>query len=131
MSNSFFNNQYYVCLFNCARLIGLITIMFLCVRVCVSECAYLCNGDDSKQTKFTCHFLLPHVLSSQTAVLTCATGTASAPWDSRVGTANARRAGGAPAAVSPWRPPAPTTRTTKEVSRERTEHRCKKKKIMY
>lgn len=64
--------------------------------------------------------LSPPVLSSQTAALTCVTGTASAPWDSRVGIVNARQAGGAPAAVLPWRPPALTTRTTKEVNwRER------------
>lgn len=55
-------------------------------------------------------------VASQTAVRTCATETASAPWGSRVGTANARRAGGDLAAASRWRPPAPTTRTTKEVN---------------
>lgn len=53
---------------------------------------------------------------SQTAVRTCATETASAPWGSRVGTANARRAGGDLAAASRWRPLVPTTRTTKEVN---------------
>lgn len=51
-------------------------------------------------------------------VLTCATGTASAPWASRAGTANARPVGGVLAAAWPWRRPVLTTRTTKEVHME-------------
>lgn len=45
----------------------------------------------------------------------CAGGTDSAPWCRTAGTASATPAGGAPAAVLPWRSLALTTKTMKEV----------------
>lgn len=113
---------------------SIITIWtWVCVRACVRKNVwlYLCITDDENKQASPCFspiipppffFLLtslplsPPVLSSQTAVLTCVTGTASAPWGSRVGIVNARQAGGDLAAVLQWRPLALTTRTTKEVN---------------
>lgn len=95
--------------------------MNVCVCVCKNVQVYLCITNDYNKQASPCVFFLtflplsPPVLSSQTAVLTCVMGMASAPWGSRVGTANARRAGGDLAAVLRWRPLALTTRTMKEV----------------
>lgn len=94
--------------------------MCACVCLCVRVCFHLCIIND--KTNITLFLSLPPlplpslVLFSQMAVLTCVTVTASAPWASRVGIVNVRRGGGALVAVLPWRPPVPTTRTTKEVS---------------
>lgn len=102
---------------------SIITIWaYVCVRVFVRACVcfHLCIIND--KTNITLFLSLPPlplpspVLFSQMAVLTCVTVTASAPWASRVGIVNVRRGGGALVAVLPWRPPVPTTRTTKEVS---------------
>lgn len=83
--------------------------------ICVSQTSHLSSLNDfSPPSPPLVHLSSP----SQTVVLTFVTGTASAPWASRVGTVSVRPAGGAPAAAWPWRRLVLTTRTMKEVNME-------------
>lgn len=90
--------------------------VFVCVSLMIKQTSITLPSSLSLSFPLAALPLSPPVRSSQTAVLTCVTGMASAPWDSRAGTVNARQAGEARAAVLPWRHPALTTRTMKEVN---------------
>lgn len=75
---------------------------------------------------------IPCALSPlQTAALTCAMATGSAPWDRTAGTVSARQAGGALGAASPWKLPVQTTKTMKEVRQHQTSQHiwCSHSKI--
>lgn len=70
-----------------------------------------------------CPFLPPFPCALpllQMGVLTCAMATGSAPWDRTAGIVSARQAGEEMGAVSPWKPPAQTTKTMKEVRQQQT-----------
>lgn len=80
---------------------------------CVQNCGYVCILTHVKDLKD----ILSWWFSFQMDAQACAVGTGSASWCRTAGTASATPAGGALAAVLPWRSLAPTTKTMKEVRR--------------